>query len=483
MPGLSERTLLKSVAVLASGTAAGQLILLLSAPILTRLYSPDEFGLLGAYMAPVGIFGAVATLRYEGAIPLPGSDRIAANVLLLSMACVVVVAVVSTAVLVTWGDGLARLFGVPALASMGWLIPLGVLGVGLYSALSHWAVRQRNFGTIARTKLIQSGGQTAVQLLAAFTPFAVFGLLFGHVLGQAAGIGSFLRGLLGADRDALASVSLRRIRLVALRYWKFPAYAVWSSATYAAILHAPILVLLYLFDPGTAGLFLLAHRVGLTPVTLLRMAINQSIFRDLAEARAQRVVGQTVIGPIQTMLRLVVAPAIFGAVIAPHAAAAIFGPDWYEAGRYLRWMTPWLAVVLIFGPMAPIIAVMEWQRLSLIFHVSSLLVGLVGMISVGLLSGPVASVAVFSGLQALCIVIYRLLLLHLLKISLAGLVRLIIAQVMLFSAIFAMAAWLFTSSAIEDSIRWSASAILMTIAVGAYLVLNLRPYLPQRGIL
>ena len=64
----------KSLSVLLSGTLIAQVIGYALAPLLTRLYSTAEMGELALYMRITGFIAAIATLRYEAALPLPKND-------------------------------------------------------------------------------------------------------------------------------------------------------------------------------------------------------------------------------------------------------------------------------------------------------------------------------------------------------------------------------------------------------------------------
>ena len=82
---LPKNRFARSVSFLAGGTAAGQAITVLAAPLLTRLYSPEDFGLLAVYTSLLMTIGVIASLRYQLAIPLPKSDEEAAHVVVLSL--------------------------------------------------------------------------------------------------------------------------------------------------------------------------------------------------------------------------------------------------------------------------------------------------------------------------------------------------------------------------------------------------------------
>src|SRR5262245_43618883 len=67
---LAERPFLRNVSIMLSGAAAGQMVSILLSPVLTRLYSPQQFGVLSVYSALLAILVVVASLRYELTIPM-----------------------------------------------------------------------------------------------------------------------------------------------------------------------------------------------------------------------------------------------------------------------------------------------------------------------------------------------------------------------------------------------------------------------------
>ena len=71
---LASQRFVKSVGLLAGGTVIGNAILVLVLPILTRLYGPDAFGMLGVYMSLLDVLAVAACLRLDLATPLPTAD-------------------------------------------------------------------------------------------------------------------------------------------------------------------------------------------------------------------------------------------------------------------------------------------------------------------------------------------------------------------------------------------------------------------------
>src|SRR5690554_4992957 len=79
--------LLKRLAALVSGAALGNLIILVATPMLTRIYSPDDFGLLATFASTSGILGAIFCLRYEQAVYVPCSNRMALLIVAGGLLC------------------------------------------------------------------------------------------------------------------------------------------------------------------------------------------------------------------------------------------------------------------------------------------------------------------------------------------------------------------------------------------------------------
>src|SRR3989338_313751 len=73
------------VLTLSAGALAAQVITLLLMPVLTRIYMPDDFGMLSIFVSVYAFLLVLSCGRYELAIVLPRADRDAGDVLNLSV--------------------------------------------------------------------------------------------------------------------------------------------------------------------------------------------------------------------------------------------------------------------------------------------------------------------------------------------------------------------------------------------------------------
>lgn len=357
----------RSVAVLAGSTAVAQALVVLASPVLTRLYTPAEFGLLAGYVSVLALLIAVASLRYELAIPLPRDDRPAADLLALSL---LLVAGVSVGVgVATWaaGGALAARLGSPELAPYLWLVPAGLLGAGTYQALSAWAVRRGAYPRIARTRMGQSAAQTAVQVGMGVLGAGPVGLLAGDVAGR--GSGSLSLALLAwrGDRERLRGVSWAGMREVASRYRQFPLFSSGSALLNQAGLQLPPLLFALLYGPAAAGYFLLAQRVIGMPMTLVGQSIAQVYLGEAARAARE---DPRRLAPLFTRLsaRLLLfggGPILLAGLLGPPLFGVVFGAGWEVAGQYVRLLVPMFVAQFVVSPISQITAVMERQGVQL----------------------------------------------------------------------------------------------------------------------
>ena len=118
---LPKNNFARGVSVLVGGTAGAQLVVLLAAPLLTRLYSPEDFGILAVYVGILSLLSVIASFKYELAIPLPEHENEVVAVTLLSFFLVLVIATLSGLLVIFAGESLAELLKVPALADYLWL--------------------------------------------------------------------------------------------------------------------------------------------------------------------------------------------------------------------------------------------------------------------------------------------------------------------------------------------------------------------------
>ncbi len=391
----SRGSLTRGVSVLFVATVAGQVAALAAAPLLTRLFDPSQFGVLAVYGGLLTVLTAVATLRYDMALPIARSEQEASDLLGVGLVALAATTAIVTAATVLIPAAVLSRLGLGLLAPYRVLVPLGFAAMGLYGLANSYATRNAAFGVIARTRLTQAVVGPASQILFAVVGFGTYGLIAGQVLSQSA-------GLVALTRDAIARrpnrVRIGGLLAAAGRYRAFPLISSWGvlvdmiGATLALYLLAGLF-----YPPAIAGFLYLTDRIVGRPLNLMTHSLVPVMFsaagRDVhADPARLRRRFLTV-----TLLGAAVAACWIGAI---NIAAAwlfprLFGAAWAGAVPYIHATSVWFFFGCIGRMVGPTLQVLERQMLNVLPQVGGplLAAGAFALCAHGGLSAPVSVLA------------------------------------------------------------------------------------------
>ena len=135
---IKSNNVVKNSSVLMLGTLISQLVVILVSPILTRMYSPEDFGVFSVYVAIVAFFTVISNLRYELAIPISKSLTVTLSIAKLSLLLMSLFSVLLGLLLYASNGYFLELMNSSALHDFFWLLPVGVFFGGIYSLFSFW---------------------------------------------------------------------------------------------------------------------------------------------------------------------------------------------------------------------------------------------------------------------------------------------------------------------------------------------------------
>jgi len=370
---LPKNQFARGVGVLIGGTVGAQALMVFISPLLTRLYSPSDFGLLTIYMGLLSLFTVISSLRYQLAIPLPESDEEAALITLLSLFVVLCISLLSSLIVLFAGAELAKLFKMPQMTKYMWLLPIGILFGGGYQVFHYWAIRTKSFSNIANTKITQSFASAFIQL-AAFK-LGGLALLLGQAAGQGVGTTTLMRSFLSTKLYQHWTWS--GLRRVAVRYKDFPLFSTWSGFFNTAGSQLPPLLFAALFSPGIAGLYALTNRVLTLPAQLVGSAIGNVFHANAAESYREGKLKVLFENVLDKLSMFAMPMMICLMLAAPQLFSLIFGIEWIEAGVYAQFMAIWLSMVFICSPLSVLFTILEQQKLGMVFQAFMLTVRLI----------------------------------------------------------------------------------------------------------
>jgi O-antigen/teichoic acid export membrane protein len=359
-----HRGFARDVIKLSFGTLVGRLIAVAALPIVTQVYSPADFALLAVFLGVVSPLAVVACLRLEVAIPMAVTNSEAAETLVLALLALAAVSGGVAIIALTIPEKISAWVGAPALAPYLWLVPLGVLLTGSYSALQFWATRARRVGAIARTRVGQAVAGVLTMLALGWSGIAPLGLLLGNMLNMGAGGISLAFNAVTRDGSTLRSVRFPDLCRTLRRNYRYPVYSTPEALLNVAGVQVPVLLIAAHAGPE-AGFLLLAMQIMIAPMTLLGTSVSQVyVSRAPEEHRAGRLAPFT----LSIMRRLVlmgVGPLVLAGATAPLVFPLLFGARWGRAGEIVTWLTPWMALQFFASPVSMVMYVVGRQKAML----------------------------------------------------------------------------------------------------------------------
>lgn len=363
---------------LASGTGIGQLIGIATAPIVTRLFAPEAYGIAAFFVSLTAILSVLACARYELAIVLPENDRDAANLFWLSLLSAVVFTFLVSVAVWLGGPTIMALTSAPELLEYLWLIPLVVLIHGVFTALNYWNTRTRHFIRLSIAEITSRVTGTAATLGAGFTGHATGGAMIyagiaGRVLATLVLGGQIIRD---NGRFLIRSFDWAEIVAGMKRYRKFPLYSSWSSLINIASWQLPIVLFGLFFSPAVVGLYALGFRILQMPMSLVGRAIGRVFHQRAAQAHLSGDLEPLVRNLLKTLTIVGVAPIIALSIIGEDLFSLAFGSKWAEAGVYTQILSVWAFVWFVSSPLSTLFGVLDKQaqglRLQITIFVSRL---------------------------------------------------------------------------------------------------------------
>jgi len=372
----------RNVLKLSGGNVAAQIISVVAVPVITRIYRPDEFGAFSFVFSLVAVLFPLSTLRLNSAILLPKDEKTASDLLLLSVASVIVTALLVMPVLAAV---LHRMTSIDEAArSLLWFLVAGVLAHGLVHCFEFWLLRHRQFSLMAWGAVGESVTDRLFVILMGLAQHGLGAwLALGRVLGSAVHLLIFLparKELRLSWRGWAADGSLSQ---AVRRYREFPLFQTWAYLFANAGRELPTLIFAILFSAAVAGMYTLGVRVLGFPMLLIGDAVARVFLPYAVELSGEPV---RLLDSTRLLLRsafyLIFPPMLLLSVLGPTLFQLVFGPEWLDAGRFAQILALSFLITFLYRVLSIFFDIFEKQKMRLAFDAAQLL-GRIGAMTLG----------------------------------------------------------------------------------------------------
>jgi len=359
----------RNVLTLMTGTTIAQAIPIAISPILTRIYTPEDFGVFALFLAITGVFSVVASGRYELALMLPRKEEDAINIFALGMGILIIVTLLLLFFIFLFDSYIVNMLENNEIRHWLYFIPVAVFFVGLFNLLSYYNNRQQNYKDIAHATIIKSIILAIVQLIMGFFKMGASGLISGQIISSFFANVRLFKNII-TDKILLSQVSKVQMRVLAKHYKDFPKYQAPHAMLNTFSSQIPVYMFTPFFGLTVVGLYALSTRIVFAPLMILAGAsakvYNQKvteIYNDKGDAY-----GFT-IRLLKSLIKKIIVPFALLVVFAPNIFAFVFGEEWRKAGVYTQILSPWLFLNVVLSTISFVPNLVEKQKKAFVVSI------------------------------------------------------------------------------------------------------------------
>ena len=322
----------KNILSVSSGNLISQIISIIFIPILARVYDATAFGFLSIFISYAGILASISTLKYELAISLPKSERIASTVTKISIFSSLVISGIYLLIISFFYGKLSNLIKLET--SLLFLLPLTTFSIALFSSNQQLNMRQGRYNYTARVAVFLSITNLFVAFVLSFN-FNNIGLAVGYFI-------SYLLSSLIMTRpvfkDLKKQVHFKYIPLyikVFKEFSSFPKVMVFTNLLTIASQQGIPIILSYFFLTSDVGYFSMANRVVMLPTIILGTATS-SVFRfHFSKINYQNISLRPSLLKLIKKLTIIGVPVfMLISIFSPYVFPIFLGNEWTISGKY-----------------------------------------------------------------------------------------------------------------------------------------------------
>jgi lipopolysaccharide exporter len=397
---------IKKVGTLIFGNSFAEIVALCSYPILSRLYTPGDFGQMTVLWAYCSIFCAIACWRLESVIVIEKDNCKAKKIADL---CVLSTFILTGAL---FGFGFIGQYLIDKnliifneIDVLQWALPASVMSSGLYLMLSHWSVRSQSYRHISISRIFGVIISTIVKIGYGFQ----FGssyiiLLSANIISSAFQvIVIFYFFIKKCPREICkpeSGLSLLK------QYKSFPAVQMPTTLLSSLTNNLPSVVLLNYFSPEIVGFFGFAYAILIRPVTVVSESIAKVLLKEISATdellRPQRVRKFT--------FAIAILAFPFFAILWFYAEiifSYIFGDKWSESGVFAQVLSVWLYLAVISIPSVQLMTVNQQLGLNFWYTVTQSFIRIIVILLMGSMGYSAFQViAAYSAVNSVMQIIY-----------------------------------------------------------------------------
>ncbi|MAQ31517.1 MAG: hypothetical protein CMD26_02115 [Flavobacteriales bacterium] len=365
----------KNLFILTSGVGLSQLIPLLLLPLLTRFFSPVEFGVLALFLAIVQLLSTTTTFRLEMAVLLPKKDSDAAilclisfftlftSVLLISFLFLILSScgVLDSIKNILFNNNVHELYTL-----LIYLIPLGILLMGCYNILYSWNNRLELYKNMSYSHLVHSFLSTPLAIVLSFSSLQFIALILGQIIGRFLACFLLIKSFFNIISEISKSDFLNKSKVLLSKYRKFIFFETPHSILNFVSQKYIIAFFTAFFGLFTVGIFDLSDKILGKPLGIISNSFKTVFYKRLTTAKDKISIFKKSI-LLMTVISFVLTTPFY--LIPDTFFIVLLGQEWSDTGRYIQLICPLLFSRFVFNVVTPAISYTLQNHFLLIWQI------------------------------------------------------------------------------------------------------------------
>jgi len=269
----------ESVLKLFLGTVTAQLIPFLLTPVFSRLYTPEEFALLGILMVSANVMFEVYSLKYDKAIVVAPDTLQALQLVKISVISSLFFAVTSAVVFLFVNASFLNQIH-PKAYLFSQIVPWITFFMSFLYITNFWLQRNNEVKKMVLLRMVQVIFVSVFSLC-----LGVFhineGLTWGYFFGWAmAFVFSFI--ILRDNIKRMHFNSFSDLKHTMAAFSDFPLYAVFPSLAYVIAVSVPVYLINYHYGNENGGYFNMCRQLTMVPLSFISSSYMQVYLRTFS---------------------------------------------------------------------------------------------------------------------------------------------------------------------------------------------------------
>ncbi|WP_325892100.1 oligosaccharide flippase family protein [Grimontia sp. NTOU-MAR1] len=360
------KSLTRSILTLATGSITASIVMAVSMPILSRFFSPGEFGVFSVYLSLVGLISLFASANIESALMLTSRKVERAIILKICIIITIASAMITALSILIFNNQAKSYFGTDSIIPVLLVIP-GVIAFCGHKFVTINANSNKEYGYVSKATFYRSVLIVICQLAIGFALSGTYGLILGSILSYVLYILYFCFKSDFKSDFYSSKITSKRVKHILQKYRRTYMHLFPQSLLNYTSQQLPYLIFPLYYSTSVIGGLFIAQRLLKMPAGILTMALRNVFYPYFREQNSE--------GIYHTYIKLTFGLFLVGLPICitlyyyiSDLVVLILGDGWRDAAQYSKYMIFWVFMSVVNVATTPALTIISENRLLLKFE-------------------------------------------------------------------------------------------------------------------